>query len=251
MKIFVLGLSGADPEIIFGDDRLTNIRHLMELGCYGKLESVVPSEAVPAWLCMSTSLDPGSLGIYGSRNRINHAYNKFSTIDSKTSREMSIWDQITQEEKRSILIGAPPSYPPYQVNGICVGCFMTPDPAKVEYTFPASIKDEIAGVVGDYQVDVEGYLTEDKDWLKEKVFSMSRKQFDLVRHFLQHEQWDYFQFVDIGLDRIQHGFWHFYDPHHEFHVPDNPFQNVIPEYYQHLDQELGAIFEHLDDETIV
>lgn len=251
MKIFVLGLSGADLEIIFGDERLTNLRRLMELGCYGKLESVIPPEIVPAWLCMSTSQDPGSLGIYGSRNRINHAYYKFSTVDSTTSQETSIWDQITQEEKRSILIGVPPSFPPYQVNGICVGCFLTPDTNTVEYTSPSSIKDQIANVVGDYQVDVKGYLTEEKDWLKEKIFSMSRKQFELVRHFMEHEQWDYFQFVDIGLDRIQNGFCQFYDPHHELHVTDNPFQNVIPEYYQHLDQELGAIFQFLDDETIV
>ena len=41
---------------------------------------------------------------------------------------------------------------------------------------------------------------------------MSRKHFAVVRHFLKNDEWDYFQFVEIGLDRIQHGFWKYHDP---------------------------------------
>ena len=76
MKICVLGLDCAAPEIIFGDERLVNLRRLMDLGVYGRLESVVPPITVPAWMCMSTSQDPGSLGVYGFRNRSDHSYDK-------------------------------------------------------------------------------------------------------------------------------------------------------------------------------
>ena len=69
MKILVIGLDGAAPEILLEDDRLANIRCLMEAGAFGRLESIVPPITVPAWLCMSTSRDPGSLGVYGFRNR--------------------------------------------------------------------------------------------------------------------------------------------------------------------------------------
>ena len=31
MKILVLGLEGATPELLFGDERLSNVRRLMEL----------------------------------------------------------------------------------------------------------------------------------------------------------------------------------------------------------------------------
>ena len=48
MKILVLGLDGADPELLLGDDQLTNIRGLMEAGCYGRLESIIPPITVPA-----------------------------------------------------------------------------------------------------------------------------------------------------------------------------------------------------------
>ncbi len=42
MRIFVIGLDGASPEILLSNERLVNFRRLMELGCYGKLKSVNP-----------------------------------------------------------------------------------------------------------------------------------------------------------------------------------------------------------------
>ena len=74
MKILIIGLDCAAPEILLQNERLTNLRRLMDVGCYGRLESVIPPITVPAWMCMSTSQDPGSLGVYGFRNRTDHSY---------------------------------------------------------------------------------------------------------------------------------------------------------------------------------
>jgi predicted AlkP superfamily phosphohydrolase/phosphomutase len=57
--------------------------------------------------------------------------------------------------------------------------------------------------------------------------------------------------VDIGLDRIHHGFWQCYDPRHVQYQAGNPFESVIPDYYLHLDQEIGQILELLTDDTLV
>ncbi len=48
MKTFVIGLDCAAPEILFHHPGLNNIRALMERGCYGRLESVIPPITVPA-----------------------------------------------------------------------------------------------------------------------------------------------------------------------------------------------------------
>jgi predicted AlkP superfamily phosphohydrolase/phosphomutase len=86
MKILVIGLDCAAPELLLGDDRLVNFRRLMEYGCYGRLESVIPPITVPAWMCMSTSQDPGSLGVYGFRNRTDHSYDRMGIVNSGPSR---------------------------------------------------------------------------------------------------------------------------------------------------------------------
>src|SRR5207253_3139606 len=140
MKICVLGLDCAAPEIVFGDERLVNLRRLMELGCYGRLESVVPPITVPAWMCMSTSQDPGALGVYGFRNRRDHTYAEMNIVNSKSIQELAIWDQVAREGKRSVVIGVPPGYPPRKINGTWVGCFLTPDTRTDTYTHPAEIK---------------------------------------------------------------------------------------------------------------
>jgi predicted AlkP superfamily phosphohydrolase/phosphomutase len=251
MKILVVGLDCAAPEILFADERLTNLRRLMEGGCYGRLESVIPPITVPAWMCMATSQDPGSLGVYGFRNRADHSYEGLQIVNARSIRELAVWDQVAIEGGRSVIIGVPPSFPPRKVNGICVGCFMTPDPATDVYTHPASIKDEIASLVGEYPVDVKGFRTEDKDWLKEQIHDMTRRHFEVVRHYLQHAEWDYFQFVEIGLDRVHHGFWKYHDPHHVLYEPDNPYKDVIRDYYRYLDREIGKTFELLREDTVV
>jgi predicted AlkP superfamily phosphohydrolase/phosphomutase len=251
MKILVIGLDCAAPELLFGDERLTNFRRLMEAGCYGRLESVIPPITVPAWMCMSTSQDPGSLGVYGFRNRIDHSYNGLGFVNAKSITELAIWDQAAREGKRANIVGVPPGFPPRKVNGVSVGCFLTPDPVKDIYTHPASLKDEIAHLVGDYPVDVKGFRTHRKEWLRDEIYAMSRKHFAVVRHLLQHTEWDYFQFVEIGLDRIQHGFWKHHDPEHVLHEPGSPYYNVIRDYYLYLDDEVGRLLETLTEDTAI
>ena len=251
MKICILGLDCAAPEIIFQDERLSNIRRLMDLGVYGRLESVIPPITVPAWMCMTTSQDPGSLGVYGFRNRIDYSYSGLGIANSASIKELAIWDQLAREGKKSVLVGVPPGYPPRRINGISIGCFLTPDPATDEFTHPASVKAKITALVGEYPVDVKGFRTDNKEWLKREIFEMSRKQWEVVRWLLKEQEWDYFHFVDIGLDRAHHGFWNYWDKQHVQYEPGNPYENVIPEYYQWLDEQIGSVLELLDNETIV
>ena len=49
----------------------------------------------------------------------------------------------SREGKRANIIGVPPGFPPRKVNGISVGCFLTPDTATNDYTHPASVKETL------------------------------------------------------------------------------------------------------------
>ena len=80
---------------------------------------------------------------------------------------------------------------------------------------------------------------------------MSEKQWKVVRWLLTEQEWDYFHFVDIGLDRMHHGFWNYFDPEHVQFEPGSPYQNAIPEYYLKLDEEIGRVLELLDNDTVV
>jgi predicted AlkP superfamily phosphohydrolase/phosphomutase len=250
MKIFVIGLDCAAPELVFNLPGLTNLKALMAAGCYGRLESVVPPITVPAWMCMATSQDPGALGVYGFRNRADYTYDHLSVVTSASITAPAIWDVLGEAGRRVVVIGVPPGFPPRKVNGISVGCFLTPDPEKYDFTYPPAVKQEIEQIVGSYPVDVRGFRTDDKPWLLREIYEMTRKHFDVVRHFMTTTEWDYFQFVEIGVDRLHHGFWRYHDARHRQHVPGNPLQSAIVEYYEYLDDEIGRTLELLDQDTI-
>ena len=156
-----------------------------------------------------------------------------------------------QEGKRSIIVGVPPNYPPRKINGISVGCFLTPDTTKNDFTHPPNFKSKINELVGEYPVDVKNFRTDRKDWLKDEIFKMSEKQWKVVHWLLKEQEWDYFHFVDIGLDRMHHGFWNHFDEKHVLFQPDNPYRNAIPEYYLWLDEQIGKALELLDQDTVV
>ncbi|MBI1918635.1 MAG: alkaline phosphatase family protein, partial [Planctomycetes bacterium] len=250
MKIFAICLDCAAPELVLRNSRLPHLSDLMAQGCYGRLESVIPPITVPAWMCMATSQDPGSLGVYGFRNRTDYSYNGLGIVNSRSINTPAIWDWLAVEGKRAVVIGVPPGYPPRKVNGVSVGCFLTPDPYRNEFTYPASVKRELERLVGTYPVDVQGFRTDDKEWLRDQIYEMTRKHFEVVRYLMATVPWDYFQFVEIGLDRMHHGFWKFFDPTHRQYVPDNPYETVIPDYYAYLDEEIGKTLELLDEDTI-
>jgi len=251
MKICVFGLDSAAPEIIFSDERLVNLRRLMDLGLYGRLESVVPPTAVPAWMCMCTSQDPGSLGVYGFRDRSDHSYDKLASANSASIKALTIWDHLARAGKKSIIVGVPPNYPPRRVNGVSIGCFLTPDTVKNEFVYPPALKAKITELVGEYPVDITDFHSDRKDWLKQEIFNLSRKQWQVVRWLLAEQEWDYFHFVDIGFDRMHHGFWNYFDPKHVQFDPGNGYQDAIPEYYRWLDEQIGSAIELLDDDTIL
>ena len=250
MKICILGLDGASPQLIFADERLANIRRLMELGTYGELQSVAPPGAVPGWICLAASQDPGSLGVYGLRNRLDYSYSLPALASPPIVQGPAIWDQVAAAGRKSTVVAVPPNFPLRPVAGISVGCFLTPDPATVEFTLPASLKQEVQSLAGDYVVDITT-TGRSKDSLRDQIFEMSRKQWEVVRWLLHEKEWDYFHFVDIGLDRVQRVFWEFFDPQHAGYKPGSPYEQVIPDYYLWLDEQIGSVLELLDEETVL
>ena len=251
-RVVVLGLDCAAPELVFdrfaGD--LEHLQGLMAEGVWGELTSVVPAITVPAWACAMTSRDPGQLGIYGFRNRKDHSYDGLSMATSLSVRQEAVWDILSQAGRPVIVVGVPPSFPPKKVNGCMVGCFLTPSTSS-DYTYPSSLRDEIADVVGAYAVDVENFRSDEKDRILAQVHDMTARRFQLFRHLLKTREWDFAMMVEIGVDRMHHGFWQYFDERHHRYEAGNPFEHAIRDYYRLVDREVGAVLRELDEDTAV
>jgi predicted AlkP superfamily phosphohydrolase/phosphomutase len=199
---------------------------------------------------MMSSKSPGSLGVYGFRNRADYSYNRYAIANSLAIKEDRVWDILSRNGKRSIVIGVPGTYPPQPLNGYLIGDFLTPD-TSCNYTHPPELKDEIAGVVGEYVVDVRDFRSGNKPKILADIYEMTRKRFQVARHLLAKEEWDFFMMVEMGVDRIHHAFWDDMDRAHRLFKPGNPFENAIHDYYQEVDREIGTLLAFADDTTAV
>ncbi|MCS6859590.1 MAG: alkaline phosphatase family protein [Abditibacteriales bacterium] len=252
MKVLVLGLDCAPPDWVFEKwiDDLPNIKRLRDNGIWAPIRSCDPPITVPAWAVFATSKDPGKLGIFGFRNRKGYSYTEQRTVSSALVTEPAVWDYASRAGKRCIIIGVPPNYPPKPVNGLSIGCFLTPD-TDSDYTYPKELKREIKAVVGDYKVDVEEFRTDDKDPLLAEIYDMTEKRWTLAKHLLQTKPWDFFFLMEIGTDRIHHAFWKYLDPQHRQYVAGNPYERVILDYYVYLDRRIGEVLSLIGEDTAV
>lgn len=253
-KVAVIGLDCCEPSLVFERwrDDLPNLRRLMNFGMYGHLESCMPPITVPAWSCMTTGKDPGQLGVYGFRNRRDHSYDGLATATSLDVREQRVWDVLGRSGRKSIVVGVPQTFPIVRpINGNMITCFLTPS-TGADYTHPLGLKREISALVGDYMVDVPQFRTEDKTWLRDQIRTMTDRRFEVCRHLLRTKPWDLFFMVEIGVDRIHHGFWRFMDPQHRRYVPGHPLESVVHDYYVQVDRLIGSLLDELSlDRTAV
>jgi predicted AlkP superfamily phosphohydrolase/phosphomutase len=251
-RAMIIGLDCAEPSLVLGRfrDQLPTLSALADAGAYGRLESVVPPITVPAWSCMMSSRTPGDLGIYGFRNRADHSYDGLFIANGSAVKEPRLWDVVGRRGLRSIVLGVPGTFPVRPLNGLMVSCFLTPS-TQSQYTFPPALRNEVEDVVGEYLFDCTEFRTEDKDDLLRQIYEMTDKRFKLAEHFLSTKPWELFAMVEMGTDRIHHGFWKDMDPAHRKHVPGGAYESAILDYHIHVDGLLANLLRHADDETAV
>jgi predicted AlkP superfamily phosphohydrolase/phosphomutase len=252
-KALVIGLDCAAPQWVFDRwlDELPTLRSLVQRGSYGVLRSCDPPITVPAWSSMTSSRNPGALGFYGFRNRRDYSYDALAFADSRSVRVPRVWDLLSNQGRPVIVLGVPQTYPVSRVNGVMVSCFLTPDTERSQYTYPAELKGEIEGLVGRYMVDVANFRTDDKEDLLARIEEMTEKRFRVAEHLLATRPWDLFFMVEMGTDRIHHGFWRFLDPRHRLYEPGNRYEGAVLDYYRGVDEKMSRLLRFADDDTAV
>jgi predicted AlkP superfamily phosphohydrolase/phosphomutase len=201
---------------------------------------------------MTSGKDPGVLGFYGFRNRADYSYENMTIATGSVVEEPRVWELLGEAGRQVIVVGVPQTYPVRSVNGHLISSFLTPS-VRRQYTYPDEFRHEVDQLLGgrEYDVDVHRFRTEDKDFLLNQIYEMTEKRFIVLKHLLKNKPWDFFMFVEMGVDRIHHGLWQYMDSTHSNYEPGNPYQDAIKEYYQYIDKELGEMLSALDDDTIV
>ncbi|NMC06582.1 MAG: nucleotide pyrophosphatase [Candidatus Lokiarchaeota archaeon] len=248
-KLLIIGLDCATPALFF-DRHLHNIptiKKLQAAGIRGTLASSDPPITIPAWMCMATGKTPGQLGVYGFRHLKKGTYDKAWIASSSSIRGKTAWELIGEHGYSSIVVGVPPTYPIRPFNGNMISCFITPGDEN-EFTHPPSLKQELLARFGHYTFDVSFRIAEKKE-LFENLVKMTKERHEIVKYLVKNKPWDLCWLVEIGLDRVHHSYWKFFDQHHKDYRPGNEYEGYIDEYERLLDRNVKELVDLVPNDT--
>jgi len=240
-RVGVIGLDGV-PFPLINDLSQKNIMptfsHLIQSGHLHKMKASLPEISSVSWTDFMTGKNSGTHGIFGftdlKKNSYEMRFPNFLEVKTET-----LWDKLAKKGKKSIVINQPSTYPARKINGKLISGFVAIELSKAVY--PITIKPILEKI--NYQIDIDTFKArEDHEFLwkeLEKTLESREKAFETFWK----EDWDYFEFVITGTDRLMHFLWDAYkDENH-------PFHDIFLDYYNKVDRLVGKIITAFQKRT--
>lgn len=251
-KIFIFGIDGAFPEYIFGEWKkdLPSINKLMNEGSYAKLDSTIPCLSVTAWSSILTGKPPVDTGLFEYIQRKKGSYDDWNVVTSRNLKEKTIWQILSEHNKKSIICNILLTWPIKPFNGIMITGPLTPSTSN--YIYPNELEDELKRELGEIPpVDVPNFRSLPKEEIAHALKKHTEKQIEIMHYLFDNKEWDMFFAMIPMSDRMNHAFWKYMDPQHRKYDPNSPLKNTLKEFYQFLDKKLGEFLSKLDKDTKV
>ena len=253
-KVLLIGLDGATWDLLkpwMDESRLPTLHRLVGKGASGDLLSTVPPLTAAAWISLSTGKNPAKHGIF------DFVFPRLSSYDVSVANirmrdSRAIWNMVSDHGKKVAIVGVPMTYPPEEVNGLMISCFMTPD-SESQYTYPVDLKQELSSKGYEFptRLSERNRSRNVRAFLRE-VAADTEARVRTVLYLLENKPWDLFAFVFLSPDLLQHDLWHIMDPLHPQHrASENRYLEDIARFYTRLDGYLGDIVSRVDDSTLV
>jgi len=232
-RVCVIGLDGVPYSLVTDLARrgiMPSMSSLIQSGHLHELKASLPEISAVSWTNFMTGTNPGTHGIFGFTDFRPGSYQvRFPNfLDVKCP---TLWDKLSAQGKKSIIINQPATYPARPVNGVLVSGFVAIDLAKAVY--PPSQKDALERM--GYQIDIDTVKSrENPAFLWQELLKTLASRKKALDHFWE-EDWDYFEFVITGTDRLHHFLWYSYDDEKRAYHED--FLN----YYRQIDGLIDKI----------
>jgi predicted AlkP superfamily phosphohydrolase/phosphomutase len=243
-RAVVIGLDGVPftyAERLMAAGELPNLRAIVAEGAMAQMDTTLPNVSSVAWASFMTGQNPGKHAIYGFVDRKPGSLDVFIPT-SRDLRSPALWEILSEAGKRVFAMNVPVTYPPRHVNGIVVGCFLSPNAEK------AAPNAEVAETLRrlEYCVDADPWRAhESKDDFLGHLDEVFERRIATMRHFWQQEPWDFFMAHIMETDRLHHFYWEEMEQGHERYAP------AFHDFYRRVDTVLGEVRSWLDDDTVL
>lgn len=248
-KMLVIGVDGMDTELIEKYSvHLPNFTRIREANRRVHLTSVFPPDSDSAWASIYTGLDPSKHGIVEfvdpvERSKIqrNAAFPDIAPIRGNT-----FWDIAGKLGKKVFVLFPHIAYPAWPVNGLMISSGskdfdVRPIDFKFGFEHPKRIQSQKR--IPRSKLEFSRYLKQKKTVIAE--------EFEFAQKMLMHHEADLFFVYSSALDSIMHIFWNYCDPADPTYPGNNPFMNVIRDFYVLYDTLIGTLLNSIPSDTSV
>ncbi|MBN1826589.1 MAG: alkaline phosphatase family protein [Candidatus Eisenbacteria bacterium] len=241
-KACVFGIDGLPQTLLarlMDGDVMPRAKEIFGDGNLRKMRVTLPEVSAVSWPSFMAGADPGTHGIYGFTEFEPGGYGvRFPSFPSmKTS---TLWDRLGEKGLRSVVVNQPSTYPAREIPGVLIAGFVAIDMRKAVY--PAFLAKKLEQL--DYEIDVDSQRGgKDPDFLFRELTSTLRGRERVLDYLWDREEWDLFEIVVTGTDRLQHF------QYAAVEDPGHPHHGRAMEYYGKVDAFLGKVFDRYAETT--
>lgn len=246
-RVLVIGIDALDSVTLSKFERgLPNFHRLKEETPNINFDGVFPPDSPTSWASIYTGLNPAKHGIVlfvDPLGRVGKMINE--DVNDSTIHGKTFWDFAGKMGKRVCVIPHLLGYPVWPINGVMIG---RSGVTKDIQAFPPEVSERYD--LSQFMWDLELFPGRDKKKYIESAKKQIFRELTLGLKILKECEWDMF-FISFGeLDPIQYSFWNYYDEKDPSYPGDNPYKNVIPEFYKLYDYVIGEFLSSIDSETV-
>ncbi|MFB0546804.1 MAG: alkaline phosphatase family protein [Anaerolineae bacterium] len=241
-RVMVIGLDGTPYSLmtrLVNEGQIPNFARLLAEGSMRPMTSVHPAVSSVAWATIMTGVNPGKHGIYGFVDRSPGSYKTYIPT-ARNLRSETLWEVLSRQGKRVVVINVPVTYPPRPVNGVLIAGFLSPNVEKAVY--PPEVGQKLKEM--NYRLDIDPWgARESKEKLLEDFRLTLAKRSETILHFMDNEPWDFFIGHVMETDRLHHFLWEEMESGHERYASE--FYRC----YAQIDDLLGQVWGRVGKNT--
>lgn len=239
-RVCVIGLDGVPYPLLqdlTAQGVMPRFAELISAGQLHRMKASLPEISSVSWTDFMTGTNSGTHGIFGFTDLKEGSYDlrfpNFNDVKTET-----LWGRLGKDKKMSIIINQPSTYPARRIEGALISGFVAIEMSKAVYPFSLKPRLEKIG----YEIDIDTFRAREDHEFLWKELDRTLIGREKAWKMLWEDDWDYFEFVITGTDRLQHFLWEAYaDPGHADH------QRFL-DYYHRIDglvQRISGAFEQL------
>ncbi|HEK86066.1 MAG: alkaline phosphatase family protein [Candidatus Saccharicenans sp.] len=242
-KVCIVGLDGVPYSMLLDLAKtgvMSTVARLIDSGHLHQMKASLPEISAVSWTNFMTGTNPGTHGIFGFTDFKGGSYDLRvpNFLDLKTE---TIWDSLGHRGLKSIVINQPSTYPARRINGVMISGFVAVDLSRSVY--PQSFFPTLEQM--GYQIDVDtSRVVDNLNFLWQELSKTMASHQKALNYFWE-QDWDLFEFVITGTDRLHHFLWPAYQD------KNHPYHQAFLDFYQQIDRIIGKIlngFKKMDQD---